>query len=497
MPNRFSHWPTPPNKIDHRINGIDNIVTAYEIHYLAAVEKKRNGSVDWHAVLGLSSDVCPHIETVKKRYKKLALTVHPDKNGSAAAEGAFKLISEAVEAIISSPQAASRVKHKSNDSNKASTRRSSWTRKAKATPKTSTPSYSSSKSEDRLCVKCKRSPRSYNSIYCPYCVQSEPSRPVPPSSPKRAANSSNETGSTKKSNVKCPCLISLSHFTMHLLSPQALLNAAEEEFYCTNDADAVDWYAVLGFGGTFRGTETGKQQFKKLALMVHPDKISPSLQALLGAFRLISQVVKVIISSTQAASRVKPKNNDSNKTSTRPSSWTRKAKATPKTSTPSYSSSKSEYRVCIKCKRLRQSYPSIYCLYCVQSAPSRPVPPSFPKRAANSSNETASTKKPNVKSPCSWCNSSCVYQSKTEFESAIRCTKCMLGHNVPAKQGSSGITATTSNDCPEHSGFSMKSPNNVKCLWCNSQCDEFVRCTKCVFGHSVPAKQGWAPHWNR
>ncbi|CAK9170273.1 unnamed protein product [Ilex paraguariensis] len=60
--------------------------------YISA-EKRVNGEVDWYAVL----DVNPLAddETLRKHYRKLALALHPDKNKSVGADGAFKIVSEA------------------------------------------------------------------------------------------------------------------------------------------------------------------------------------------------------------------------------------------------------------------------------------------------------------------------------------------------------------------------------------------------------------------
>ncbi|KAL5074968.1 hypothetical protein RYX36_013952 [Vicia faba] len=49
--------------------------------------------MDWYGILGESPFADE--ETVKKQYRKSALTLHPDKNKSLGAEGAFKLVSEA------------------------------------------------------------------------------------------------------------------------------------------------------------------------------------------------------------------------------------------------------------------------------------------------------------------------------------------------------------------------------------------------------------------
>ncbi|KAL5077753.1 hypothetical protein RYX36_016737 [Vicia faba] len=49
--------------------------------------------MDWYDILRVSPFADE--ETVKKQYGKLALTLHPDKNESLRAEGAFKLVSEA------------------------------------------------------------------------------------------------------------------------------------------------------------------------------------------------------------------------------------------------------------------------------------------------------------------------------------------------------------------------------------------------------------------
>ncbi|KAG6475450.1 chaperone protein dnaJ 49-like isoform X1 [Zingiber officinale] len=58
-----------------------------------ASQSKVDGEKDWHAILRVNSGADE--DTVRKQYRKLALLLHPDKNKSAAAEDAFKLISQA------------------------------------------------------------------------------------------------------------------------------------------------------------------------------------------------------------------------------------------------------------------------------------------------------------------------------------------------------------------------------------------------------------------
>ncbi|OIV96812.1 hypothetical protein TanjilG_08673 [Lupinus angustifolius] len=60
--------------------------------YISA-ENKISGEMDWYGILGVSPFADD--ETVRKQYRKLALTLHPDKNKTLGAEGAFKLVSEA------------------------------------------------------------------------------------------------------------------------------------------------------------------------------------------------------------------------------------------------------------------------------------------------------------------------------------------------------------------------------------------------------------------
>ncbi|KAK9278247.1 hypothetical protein L1049_027810 [Liquidambar formosana] len=60
--------------------------------YISA-EKRINGEVDWYGVLGV--DPLADDDTIRKQYRRLALTLHPDKNKSVGAEGAFKILSEA------------------------------------------------------------------------------------------------------------------------------------------------------------------------------------------------------------------------------------------------------------------------------------------------------------------------------------------------------------------------------------------------------------------
>lgn len=70
---------------------ISQMITILDI-YLAS-EAKVNGEKDWYAVLRVSASTDE--ETVKNRYRKLALMLHPDKNKCAGAEGAFQIVSQA------------------------------------------------------------------------------------------------------------------------------------------------------------------------------------------------------------------------------------------------------------------------------------------------------------------------------------------------------------------------------------------------------------------
>ncbi|KAF8390658.1 hypothetical protein HHK36_025185 [Tetracentron sinense] len=73
------------------LEGISQMLATLDVHISA--ENKISGEADWYGILGVNP--LADDETVKKQYRKLALMLHPDKNKSIGADGAFKLISEA------------------------------------------------------------------------------------------------------------------------------------------------------------------------------------------------------------------------------------------------------------------------------------------------------------------------------------------------------------------------------------------------------------------
>ena len=73
------------------LEGIPQMLATLEI-YLSA-ETTVNGEKDWYSILSVNASADD--DTIKKQYRKLALLLHPDKNKSIGAEGAFKLVSEA------------------------------------------------------------------------------------------------------------------------------------------------------------------------------------------------------------------------------------------------------------------------------------------------------------------------------------------------------------------------------------------------------------------
>ncbi|KAK6922418.1 DnaJ domain [Dillenia turbinata] len=73
------------------LEGLSQMLANLDVYVSA--EDKINGEPNWYGVLGVHPSADE--DTVRKHYRKLALMLHPDKNKSLGAEGAFKLISEA------------------------------------------------------------------------------------------------------------------------------------------------------------------------------------------------------------------------------------------------------------------------------------------------------------------------------------------------------------------------------------------------------------------
>ncbi|KAM7484057.1 hypothetical protein LguiA_000066 [Lonicera macranthoides] len=73
------------------LEGISSMLATLDVYVSA--ENKICGQADWYGILGVNPQADD--DTIRKQYRKLALTLHPDKNKSIGAEGAFKLISQA------------------------------------------------------------------------------------------------------------------------------------------------------------------------------------------------------------------------------------------------------------------------------------------------------------------------------------------------------------------------------------------------------------------
>lgn len=73
------------------LDGLSQILATLDV-YIAA-ENRRSGEVNWYGILGV--DPLADDEMIRRKYRKLALMLHPDKNKGVGANGAFKLVSEA------------------------------------------------------------------------------------------------------------------------------------------------------------------------------------------------------------------------------------------------------------------------------------------------------------------------------------------------------------------------------------------------------------------
>ncbi|VVB09003.1 unnamed protein product [Arabis nemorensis] len=73
------------------LDGISKMVATFDVHLSA--RNIINGEIDYYGVLGLNPEADD--QTVRKRYRKLAVMLHPDRNKSIGAEEAFKFLSQA------------------------------------------------------------------------------------------------------------------------------------------------------------------------------------------------------------------------------------------------------------------------------------------------------------------------------------------------------------------------------------------------------------------
>ncbi|KAK1425924.1 hypothetical protein QVD17_21288 [Tagetes erecta] len=94
------------------LDGISQLLAILDVY--VAAENKINGQLDFYGILGLSP--LADDDTVRKHYRKLALSLHPDKNKSIGAEGAFQFVSEAW-TILSDKDKRSIYDHKTNARN--------------------------------------------------------------------------------------------------------------------------------------------------------------------------------------------------------------------------------------------------------------------------------------------------------------------------------------------------------------------------------------------
>ncbi|KAK9104132.1 hypothetical protein Scep_020976 [Stephania cephalantha] len=73
------------------LEGISQLLATLDVY--ASAENIIVGEADWYGILGVSPSADD--DAIRKQFRKLALILHPDKNNSVGADGAFKLISEA------------------------------------------------------------------------------------------------------------------------------------------------------------------------------------------------------------------------------------------------------------------------------------------------------------------------------------------------------------------------------------------------------------------
>ena len=73
------------------LEGLSHLFIVLDV-YIAS-EKKISGELDWYGILGVVPTTDD--EAIRQSYRKLILSLHPDKNKSVGVEGTFKFVSQA------------------------------------------------------------------------------------------------------------------------------------------------------------------------------------------------------------------------------------------------------------------------------------------------------------------------------------------------------------------------------------------------------------------
>ncbi|XP_009759561.1 uncharacterized protein [Nicotiana sylvestris] len=82
------------HRLNPNLNGVSEMLTSFKILRTSTINAANTSVLpDYYKILQIER--FSHINTIKTQYKKLALTLHPDKNSYVASEEAFKLVNEA------------------------------------------------------------------------------------------------------------------------------------------------------------------------------------------------------------------------------------------------------------------------------------------------------------------------------------------------------------------------------------------------------------------